>query len=172
MAMLQRQVNAEELDYFYRTIGAAVWHVQYLEDVLVTYLVAALLDQRRSSGTAFTKADWETLLAQKRKMTLGMLIQACTAQKIIPLPLQQRFDLFKEDRHWLVHRSVVESGDDLYADAARNAVFHRVAMVQQEAINLKKLIDAEFEAWMAAHGVDPQAAQRDAEAALRKLKGL
>jgi hypothetical protein len=169
---VQRQMNAEELDFFYRRIGAALWHIQYLEDVLVTFLVAVLVDQRRSSGESVAQDDAEALLAQKRKVTLGPLIQTCISQKVIPLPLQARFDLFKEERHWLVHRSMVESGDELYSDAARDAVFRRIITVQQEAIALKKLVVSDFESWMSARGVDPQAAQRLAEESIRKLKGF
>jgi len=165
-------MNAEELDHFYRRIGAALWHVQYLEDVLVTFLVAKLLDQRRSSGNTFTQTDAETLLTQKRRVTLGPLIQACIGQNIIALPLQARFEVFKEDRHWLVHRSMVESGDDLYTDGDRDTVLRRIMTLQQEAIALKKLIVADFQSQMASRGVDVQAALRQGEESLRKLKGL
>jgi hypothetical protein len=165
-------MNAEELDFFYRRIGAALWHIQYLEDVLVTFLVAVLVEQRRSSGESVAHADGKALLAQKRKVTLGPLIQSCISKKVIPPPLHARFDQFKEERHWLVHRSMVESGDELYSDAARDAVFRRIMTVQQEAIALKKLVVGDFESWMAARGVDPQAAQRMAEESIQKLKDI
>ena len=136
---MQRQMTAEELDHFYRRIGAALWHIQYLEDVLVSFLVAVLVDQRRLSGDTITETDADALLARKRRVTLGPLIQECIAQKIIPLSLQARFEIFKDDRHWLVHRSLVESGDELYTDLTRDAVFRRMVTIQQEAIALKNI---------------------------------
>jgi len=136
---MQRQMTAEELDHFYRRIGAALWHIQCLEDVLVSFLVAVLVDQRRLSGDTITETDADALLARKRRVTLGPLVQECIAQKIIPLSLQARFEIFKDDRHWLVHRSLVESGDELYTDLTRDAVFRRMVTIQQEAIALKNI---------------------------------
>jgi len=111
---MQRQMNADELNEFYRRVGAAIWHVQYLEDVLVSFLAMKILGPKRSGGQAISADEMNALLAQERRLTLGRLIEACTCQNIISAPLQARFETFKTDRHWLVHRSVVESGDDLY----------------------------------------------------------
>jgi len=168
---MQRQMNAEELDEFYRRVGAAIWHVQYLEDVLVSFLAMKLLGPKRSDGQAISAAEMDALLTQKRKLTLGPLIQACIGQNIITPALEPRFEIFKTDRHWLVHRSVVESGDGLYNGEARDAVFSRIFSVQEEAISLKKLIGAGLETWLSAQGVDVDAAARQGEDVLRKLKG-
>jgi hypothetical protein len=66
---------------------------------------------------------------------------------------------------------MVEIGDDLYLDSTRDAVFTRVTAIQEEAISLKKLVVDDFNAWMATHGLDLDAAQKQAEEAVRKLKG-
>lgn len=168
---MQRQMNADELDEFYRRVGAAIWYVQYLEDVLVSFLAIKILGPKRSGGEAISAAEMDALLAQKRRLTLGPLIQACIGQNIITPPLEPRFETFKADRHWLVHRSVVESGDDLYNDAARDAVFRHIFSVQEEAKSLEKLIGADLETWLNAQGVDVEAAAKQAEDVLRKLKG-
>jgi hypothetical protein len=168
---MQRQMNADELDEFYRRVGAAIWHVQYLEDVLVSFLAMKILGPKRSGGQAISAAETDALLTQKRRLTLGPLIQACIGQNIITPALEPQFETFKTDRHWLVHRSVVESGDDLYNDAARDAVFRRIFSVQEEAISLKKLIGADLETWLNAQGVDVEAAAKQGEDVLRKLKG-
>jgi hypothetical protein len=168
---MQRQMNADELDEFYRRVGAAIWHVQYLEDVLVSFLAMKILGPKRSGGQAISAAELDALLAQKRRLTLGPLIQACIGENIITPALEPRFDTFKTDRHWLVHRSVVESGDDLYNDDARGAVFKRIFSVQEEAISLKKLVGADLKTWLNAQRVDVEAAVNEGEDALRKLKG-
>src|ERR1035441_630098 len=43
---MRRQINADELGDFYRLIGKAIWHVQHLEDVMVTFL-AVKIDRKR-----------------------------------------------------------------------------------------------------------------------------
>lgn len=133
---MQRQMNAAELEDFYERVGAAIWHVQYLEDVLVSFLVMKISSPKRSAGQA-TAAPVNALLAQKRRLTLGPLIQACIGQNIITPALEPRFETFRADRHWLVHHSLVESGDDLYKEAKRQAVFRRIYSVEEEAIALK-----------------------------------
>jgi hypothetical protein len=169
---MRRQVNADELADFYRRIGSAVWHLQCLEDVLVNFLTAKIIHERRCAGQTVTESDAQVLLAEKRRITLGPLVESCTSKKIISPQLKQRFEAFTQERHWLVHRSMVESGDDLYASEARDVVFARVATVQAEAVSLKKLVFQDLEVWMEAHGVDTDVAENQAEEALRKLQGL
>ena len=170
---MQRPMNAGELDHFYRRAGAALWHVQYLEDVLVNFLTTKILQERRSVGQSVARADGEALLAQsRRKLTLGPLIQACIDKDIITSSLATRFEAFKIDRHWLVHRSLVENGDDLFNDSTREAVFNRILSVQEEAISLKKLIVAALETWLNAQGVDVKAAEKQGKDAFRKLSGF
>lgn len=66
---------------------------------------------------------------------------------------------------------MVESGDELYASETRETVFACISAVQEEAMSLKKLVVRDLEAWMEAHGVDTDAAQNQAEEAIRKLRG-
>ena len=165
-------MNADELADFYRRIGAAVWHLQYLEDAIVSFLAMKIIYERRCAGQAITADDAQTLLADKRRITLGPLIEACIKRKVIQPAHRARFEAFKIERHWLVHRSMVESGDHLYDDGARTIVFSRIASVQQEAISLKGFIVSDLESWVAAHGVDVATARDQAEDAVRKLKGV
>jgi hypothetical protein len=165
-------MNADALDEFYRRIGAAIWHVQYLEDLLVSFLATKILSPKRSSGHTIRAEEMEELLALKRRLTLGQLIQGCIGQGIITPSLQPRFEKFKTDRHWLVHRSVFESGDDLFNESKREAVLRRIYSVQEEAIALKKVIALDMQASLAALGVDIERATEQGEAAYRKLAGL
>jgi len=165
-------MNADELADFYRRIGAAIWHLQCLEDVLVSFLVMKIIHEHRCAGQTVTSNDAQTLLADKRRIPLGPLVKACSSRKIIRPEHQARFESFKIARHWLVHRSLVESGNDLYDDVTRNSIVSRIAAVQQEAISLKGLLVRDCESWAAAHGVDLNAAQVQAEESMRKLKGV
>jgi prolyl oligopeptidase PreP (S9A serine peptidase family) len=164
-------ISADELAEFYRKIGATLWHLQYLEDVLTTFLTSKIVHERRCAGRKVAVSNAQALLVQKRRMTLGPLIKSCSNRKIIRPEHHQRFESFKIERHWLVHRCMVEIGDDLYVESTRDAVFTRVTAIQEESISLKKLVVDDFNAWMAAHGLDLGAAQKRAEEAVRKLKG-
>lgn len=160
-------------DIWVRLIGEAVWHVQYLEDVLVSFLIIHLLHERRCAGEMIAENIAKALLAEKReKLTIGPLIDICRANKIIRPDQLSRFETFKAERHWLVHRSVVESGDDLYLEATRAEVFSRIDRVKEEAIALKKIVDKDQQAWFVRKcRVDIDKAKASAEKAIRELEG-
>src|SRR5690242_16206768 len=95
---VRRQMNEYELGDFYRRIGSAIWHVQYLEDILVNFLCLKTVYERRCSGQTVSMPDAEALVAEKRKLTLGLLIESCTSRKIIRPENRARFDAFKVER--------------------------------------------------------------------------
>lgn len=83
---------------------------------------------------------------------------------------KKRFGLLRDERHWLVHRSMVESGDDLYGSESRRATFERIRMVREEAIELKRIVAAELFSWSALHGISMESVERQAQDAIRKLR--
>jgi hypothetical protein len=169
---LRRQMNEHELGDFYRRIGSAIWHFQYLEDILVNFLCLKTVHERRCSGEAVSMPDAQVLLAEKRKLTLGPLIESCISRKIISSENRARFDAFKVERHWLVHRSMIESGDDLYHETTRDAVFDRIAAIQEEARSLGSVMFQDLQSWVASHGVDLDTVNNQAANAIQKLKGI
>jgi hypothetical protein len=169
---VRRQMNEYELGDFYRRIGSAIWHVQYLEDVLVNFLCLKTVHERRCSGQTVSMPDAEALISEKRKVTLGPLIESCTSRKIIQQKNRARFDAFKIERDWLVHRSMIESGDDLYHETTREAVFDRIAAIQEEARSLGSVVFQDLQSWVASHGVDLDSVNNQGANAIRKLKGL
>jgi hypothetical protein len=100
-----------------------------------------------------TENDARALIADKRRLTLGPLIESCTSRKAIRPEYQSRFEAFRAERHWLVHRSLVENGDDIQVDAGLESLIARITRIQEEAISLKKAVGEDFFSWMAAHGV-------------------
>lgn len=163
-------MNEVELDDFYRRVGSALYHLQYLEDVLVSFLTRKIIHECRCAGQTIMTADAQTLLAEKRRMlTLGPLVDSCLSKKIVRPEHLERIRALKGERDWLVHRSLIENGDDLYVRGTRDAVFSRIAAIREEAMSLKKLTVTDFERWIAAHGVDVNAAEDQAEEALRRL---
>lgn len=164
---MPRQMNVTELHEFYHHIGAALWQIQYLEDALVSFLALKVCKERGDT----TAAGRQKLLAEKRKLTLGPLIDACVKYQIIRPQEQSRLMSFKLERHWLVHRSLVESGDKLYDDAGRQAVFTRIAAIRDEANCLKGIAFEDLQSWAEAEGVSPAAVEKHAQEELRRLKG-
>ena len=67
---------------------------------------------------------------------------------------------------------MIESGDDLYLEATRNAVFARIIAIQDEAQALGAIIIQNLQHWVTSHGIDLQAVNEQGEEALRKLKGI
>lgn len=161
----------DELGDFYRRIGAALWYVQHLENALVNFLTLKTIHERQCAGEPISASEAYTLIADHRKYTLGPLIDSCRRRKIIKPELEARFEAFRTERHWLVHRSLVESGDDLYHAATRIAVFSRIAAVEEESSSLRDSIFEDLTSWSATHGVDMEAAHNQARDAIRKLKG-
>jgi len=160
-------MTADELAKFYGLIGGAIWHMQYLEDALVNFLSLKLLHERRCAGDNLTLEAAQALVSEKRQLTFGPLLESCASRKVIPLEHKHRFDAFKHERHWLVHRCMVETDEERYNELDRNKLVSRIDTIREEAIHLKKLVVADLEAWCSAHGVDIVAAQRVAEAAVQ-----
>ena len=91
--------------------------------------------------------------------------------RIIRPQEQSRFANFKLERHWLVHRSLMESADDLYDNSAREAVFSRIVAIRDEAISLRAIVFGDLQNWADAEGVCREAVDMHAEEELRKLRG-
>ena len=107
---MRRQINMDELAEFYQRIGAALWYLQHLENALVQFLTMKIIHERRCAGQKVAVDEGDARMAENRKLTMGPLIDSCRSQRIIKPKLQARFDALKIERHWLVHRSLVESG--------------------------------------------------------------
>ena len=164
---MQRQINQEELTVFYHEIGAAVWLIQYLEDILVKYLVA-----KRLKGQPITESDASLLLEKERKRTLGAKYKSAKIEGIIPTNLEGRFDKLLEERNWLIHESWYESGSNLYNDTMRERMIYRISQIQEETVQLQQLMFNEFISFFKTAGCDVDLAFRMGKEKIRKLKGI
>ncbi len=163
----------DELSDFYSRIGAALWHVQHLENALVQFMtMKEIYELRRAGKKVAEDAAWKLLAEHRKKLTVGPLIEACKRRKIIQNEDAARYEAFRNERHWLVHRSLIENGDDLYLEATRMAVFRRIQAVEDEASDLRNKAAADLTAWSASHGVNVDAAEKLALDEIRKLKGV
>lgn len=161
---MKRQINAQELQALYGSMGEAVWHIQYLEHTLVHYLV--IRDHKHNPAT---EAEVYDRLERKQKSLLGQLFQEARRLGIIPPSLQPRFEKLIGERNWLVHRSRHECGSHLYDDELRNEMIIRISMIVEEAVGIQKIIFAELGNYMSSQGFDVKQAEQMGREELRRL---
>lgn len=166
--MVRRQINAEELQKLYASIGEGIWHLQNVEDTLHTYITIKRDIKVRGS---MPPEKAEAILMKHRKNTLGTSLRISREAKILSPSLQERLDNFKEERDWLVHRSVHQYREDLYVDDKRFALMRRIQGFSEEATILQKLIAKELEDFVVAQGVSREWIFGEAQQKINKLEG-
>ena len=112
------------------------------------------------------------LLAKNRGNVLGRSIKDAKEAQVFSLSLQERLEKFKEERNWLVHRSVYQNRNDLYVDEFRFALMERIKAFSDEAIYLQKIIAAELEDFVVSQGVSKELIGQQAEQKIKELKGV
>lgn len=166
--MARRQINAEELHILFTLIGQSIWYLQMMEDALHT-TITVKRDVRTPGAIPENEAN--SLLAQHRSKTLGHSLKISRQAQIFHPDLQKRLESFKEERDWLVHRSVNQNGDDLYLDEKRVDLIERITAFSEEARTLQKLIERELEDFVVSHGLNRESIHQVASETIRKLKG-
>jgi len=166
--MLRRPITADELAILFHDIGACIWHMQYLEDVLHTFL-ALKVDLRVPGAVAEEEA--KRLLAKHRRGTLGTSIRTAKTNGALPTSLLETLEKLKDERDWLVHRSWNEDGDGLYTDEGRIYIFERIRGIEQRIKDVKAEIVKELEQFCTALGVSVPQAEALAVKQVRALRG-
>jgi hypothetical protein len=166
--MGRRQINAEELNALFTLIGKGIWHLQYLEDALHTYLTIKRDIKIRGSMPA-EQAD--SILAKHRTRTLGASLRLAREAQVLSPSLQGRLDHFKEERDWLVHRCLHQHHQDLHVNDKRYELLRRIELFSKEAMAIHKLIAKEVEDYVVAQDVSRKLIYRNAEENITKLKG-
>lgn len=165
---MRRQITAEELAALYHDVGACIWHIQYLEDVLQTFLTIKV-EIKKPGKVEMSEAM--AVLDKHRRATLGTAIRTAENAKALPQELIKQLRSLKDERDWLVHRSMHQDGDGLYTDHGRQAVFSRLALLQEQTIHLKSQIMSEVEAFCSGHGISSAEANALAEKQIASLRG-
>ena len=131
---MQRQISEDELAKLYHDIGACIWQIQYLEDVLHTFLTMKV--ELKEPGRVLQK-EAMALLAKHRRATLGTSIRTAEVNNALRQELIDQLRSLKDERDWLVHRSMHQDGENLYTDSGRGTVFARLTMLQNESTRLR-----------------------------------
>jgi len=163
-----RQVNSEELDRLYLSLGRGVWHLQYVEDALNTLIT---INHEVKTPGRIPEVEARELLAKHRRNTLGTSLKVVRSKGLVPPELLDSLGRFKDERDWLVHRSQNTHGDLLYTDAGRSETFTRLDAFTEEARRLQKAVLLEIDKFLNAAGLDVAAAERMALKNVGRLRG-
>lgn len=161
-------MTSDELETLYRSVGRCIWHIQYLEDALHTLLTLKI--EIRVPGNV-TAQEAQELLSKHRRATLGTALGTASKHEALHPQLLSGLRHLKEERDWLVHRSMHQDGDSLYTDEGRKTVFKRLDLLMETTLSLKKQMLEEAESFCAGHGISSEEAERQAREQIAKLKG-
>lgn len=165
---MRREINSSELHYLYSKIGEAIWHLQYVENTLASYILYKGIAKELNS-----LSESEALKQQKRlnKLPLGRLISEAKERAIFDEKTLIRIRSFNHERKWVVHNSIFESGHNLYTDAGRNYIFARLESFANEAISLHKHIGELTVNYAVSKGKNKKQIYETANQQIMELKG-
>ena len=149
----RRQINEQELPVFFGLIGEGIWYLQHVENALATCLTVK--GEIKEIGSVSAEQA-ERILSKHRKNTLGTSLRLAEEKGILSDDLMLALRAFKEERDWLVHRSLNDNGDDLYLDSARRAVIERLEKFGEQARQLQRLVAQELENFVVSKGASKQ----------------
>lgn len=165
---MRRRINQDELTYLYHRIGKAVWHLQYVEEALgYLYIIKGVVVEPYS----ISKEDAEQKLRKTQTNTLGSLLAAIEKRSLIKDPLLTDLKDFNKVRRWLIHKSLIESGDDLYTESGRKRTFDTIEKFIKEAVRLQKRVSSETTTYCASKGISETWINSKAKHEIRKLRG-
>ncbi|MEA5410768.1 hypothetical protein VB737_03215 [Synechococcus sp. BA-120 BA3] len=165
---MRREITSNELAALYGSVGRCIWHIQYLEDVLHTHLTLKV--EIREPGRV-TAAEAHELLAKHRRASQGTALGTAEKHGVLQSELLAELRTLKDERDWLVHRSMHQDGNSLYTDEGRNAVFSRLEALMQKSLHLKSKVIAETEAFCTGHGISSEQTEKLAREKIARLRG-
>lgn len=165
---MRRQISEDELATLYHDIGACIWQMQYLEDALHTFLTMKV--ELKEPGKVPAK-EAMAFLAKHRRATLGTSIRIAETNNALPQELIDQLLVLKEERDWLVHRSMHQDGENLYTDSGRDTIFMRLSVLQDGITRLKTEIVKEIEMLCSSHGLSSAQAASLAADKIAALRG-
>lgn len=120
----------------------------------------------------YSESEARAILAKRRRATLGSSIRFAEANDALPATLIERLLLLKDNRDWLVHRSMHEHGDALYSDDGRNFISQRLGKIYDETLAIKAEVVNHLMAFCGSHGMSATQAIADAERQVAAKMGL
>tara|TARA_R110002050_G_scaffold6914_2_gene27756 strand:- start:96 stop:599 length:504 start_codon:yes stop_codon:yes gene_type:complete len=165
---VRRQINANELAFFYQKTGEAIWHLQHVEDFLVKLYFVKFIAKKPQSVEE-TEASLQ--LGKLGKKTLGQLIGLLEKSNILSSAFLEKLKGFNNQRKWVVHNSNRESGDSLYTETGRLNFIERICTFTDLAIEIQKEIEASLLQYVSEQGISSDEIAVVANRSIEKLQG-
>lgn len=166
---MRREINSEELDFFYRATGEAIWQLQYVEDALCKFYIIVCI---HLGCDGITRENAEINQQKISRKTLGQLIGLLERTGHIQDAMLSDLKEFNSLRKWAVHNSMRENGNDLYTDQGRDEFANKLLVFGDMARSIHNGISDSLLHLVttAGHATEEQI-MRTANSEIDKLKG-
>ncbi len=144
-----RPASQEEVALF-ALMGQALLNIQVLEECLS---VSITLKADVGYPRRLSRAEAETVLKKRRKLTLGDAIKEAQEKKLYPDTLQEALSAFRNERNWLAHRCI----DDFYVPEHRKSFIEKLKYVASTSHHLQRMIESDLIEFSEANGKDMSA---------------
>ena len=132
----------------FNLVGKAVCKIQFLEDALNHLIVI-------KNPKATNRKDADQILDKSRKKnTFGNSIKIVKCKNLLPEKLQEDLENFKNERNWLIHKSMPYHIDEFYTDHGCLKLFNRIKAISDTAETLQHAVEAEMMEYCMGRGMD------------------
>jgi hypothetical protein len=168
MGEVRKRISQDVLSYLHHQIGKAVWYLQYVEEALgYLYIIKGVITEPYS----MSEEEARLKLNNAQTATLGSLLGKIEKQNLIINPLLTDLKNLNKVRRWLIHKSLIESGDDLYTEDGRKRTFDKIENFIKEAIRLHKQVSSETTSYCVSKGISEAWINAKAKHDIRNLRG-
>jgi len=150
--------QADRLTVVTQRVGFAIWQIQELENVAVTYFVLAAQATKGMGLAAGTALE-----DKAKKKTFGATIHRMVEAGLLTLALEERFRKLLSERNWLVHRSRATSRSAIHRQSGMKRLVARIDAMSDEALELIRDVGELAESYVKMHGVSEQYITETAE---------
>ena len=114
-----------------------------------------------------SKAEADEHLKKYRKHTLGDAIKVVKKDKLFDKNLEQKLDEIREDRNWLIHRSLYQaldsSPDRISFEHRKDELYIKIKTITHEANDIQHLISEDLLKFCEDQGADMSRAKKAIE---------
>jgi hypothetical protein len=166
---MRREITSEELGFFYRATGEAIWQLQYVEDALCKFYIIVCI---HFGCDGITRENAEMNQEKSGRKTLGQLIGLLERTERVQDSMLSDLKEFNSLRKWVVHNSMRESGQDLYTDHGREEFAKKLLVFGDMAKSIHNAISDSLMHLVttAGHATEEQI-MRMANSEIDRLKG-
>lgn len=165
----RRQINSEELSFFYQKIGEAIWQLQYVEIFLTQlYFIKAIA----KCPDTVREEDVFVHMLELEKKTLGQLIGLIESKNIATKAFIDKLKDFNNKRKWVVHNSNREHGKMLYTEDGRSYFIQEIHKFINFAIDIQKEIEQDLLQYTQNFDIDVEEIKNNATKIIDDLKGI